>query len=35
MLAVDEGDRFSDLDLMFAIADGVAVTAVSLLERVR
>jgi hypothetical protein len=27
-LAVDQGDRFSDLDLTFAIADGVPVTAV-------
>src|SRR5690348_2434640 len=27
-LAVDGGDRFSDLDLTFAVADGVPVTAV-------
>jgi hypothetical protein len=27
-LAVDEGDRFSDLDLTFAVADGVAVATV-------
>lgn len=27
-LAVDQGDRFSDLDLTFAVADGVPVTAV-------